>query len=386
MTQNITRGGKAVLVLEDGAVFTGRAFGATGEVCGELVFNTGLSGYQEVLTDPSYYGQMILMTYPHIGNYGVNDEDGESRRCFLSALIVKEYCACPSNWRSRGELAELMARDGVIGLEGLDTRALARHIRKAGAMPGIISTLDFEPRSLREKLGRWPGIEGVNLVEAVTVDKPYQWRQKTWSLGEGHRDREVLAPEVAAPKVVVYDFGVKYNILRLLTDVGCRVTVVPAGTGAAEILALQPDGLFLSNGPGDPGALGGIVAEMKKLVGRMPICGICLGHQILGQALGGKTYKLKFGHHGSNHPVMDLTTGKVEITSQNHNFCVDLDSLGVEVEVTHVNLNDRTVEGLRHRRYPLSSFQYHPESSPGPHDSAYLFRRFRALIDENCSS
>ena len=274
-----------------------------------------------------------------------------------------------------------MARDGVIGLEGIDTRALTRHIREAGALPGIISTEDFDPVSLLAKLKKWPGIEGVNLVDGVTVDKGYEWHQKTWSLEHGYRDENR-----AERRVVVYDFGIKYNILRLLKEVGCQVTVVPAGTPAAEILELNPDGLFLSNGPGDPSALGGIVNEVQRLVGRMPICGICLGHQILGQALGGKTYKLKFGHHGSNHPVMDLTTRKVEITSQNHGFCVDIDSLGDEVEVTHVNLNDQTVEGLRHRRYPLFSFQYHPESSPGPHDSAYLFKRFRQLIDENCGN
>ncbi len=378
MTEMIKRGSKAVLLLEDGTLFTGRAFGAAGEVMGEVVFNTSLSGYQEVLSDPSYCGQMVLMTYPHIGNYGFNEEDVESRRCFLSAFIVKEYCSYPSNWRSRGEVAELMARDGVIGLEGVDTRALTRHIREAGALPGIISTEDFDPVSLLAKLNKWPGIEGVNLVDGVTVDKGYEWHQKTWSLEHGYRDESR-----AERRVVVYDFGIKYNILRLLKEVGCQVMVVPAGTPAAEILELNPDGLFLSNGPGDPSALGGIVDEVQRLVGRLPICGICLGHQILGQALGGKTYKLKFGHHGSNHPVMDLTTREVEITSQNHGFCVDIDSLGDEVEVTHINLNDQTVEGLRHRRYPLFSFQYHPESSPGPHDSAYLFKRFRKLMDEN---
>ena len=381
MTEMIKRGSKAVLLLADGTIFTGRAFGAAGEVMGEVVFNTSLSGYQEVLSDPSYCGQMVLMTYPHIGNYGFNEEDMESRRCFLSAFIVKEYCDYPSNWRSRGELAELMAREGVIGLEGIDTRALTRHIREAGALPGIISTEDFDPVSLLAKLKKWPGIEGVNLVDGASVDKAYEWQQKSWSLENGYEDESR-----GERHVVVYDFGIKYNILRLLKEVGCQVTVVPAGTSAADILALNPDGLFLSNGPGDPAALGGIVNEVKELVGRLPICGICLGHQILGQALGGKTYKLKFGHHGSNHPVMDLTTREVEITSQNHGFCVDIDSLGDEVEVTHVNLNDQTVEGLRHRRYPLFSFQYHPESSPGPHDSAYLFKRFRQLIDENCKN
>ncbi|MEA1921633.1 MAG: glutamine-hydrolyzing carbamoyl-phosphate synthase small subunit [Pseudomonadota bacterium] len=379
MTKMIKRGSKAVLLLEDGTLFTGRAFGAAGEVAAEVVFNTSLSGYQEVLSDPSYFGQMVLMTYPQMGNYGVNDDDAESRKCFLSAFIVKEYCSFPSSWRSQSEMAELMARDGVIGLEGIDTRALTRHIREAGALPGIISTEDFDPESLMEKLKKWPGIEGVNLVDGVTVDQGYEWSQEPWDLAHGYRDGERVER-----RVVVYDFGVKYNILRLLKEVGCQVTVVPAGTPASAVLELKPDALFLSNGPGDPAALGGIVNEVQRLVGRLPICGICLGHQILGQALGGKTYKLKFGHHGSNHPVMDLTTREVEITAQNHGFCVDVDSLGDDIEVTHINLNDQTVEGLRHRRYPLFSFQYHPESSPGPHDSAYLFKRFRKLIDDNC--
>lgn len=377
MVETIKRGSKAVLLLQDGTLFPGRAFGAAGEACAEVVFNTSMSGYQEVLSDPSYAGQMVLMTYPHIGNYGINDEDQESRRCFLSAFIVKEYCAYPSSWRSQVDLAEFMSQDGVIGLEGIDTRALTRHIREAGAMSGIVSTLDFNPESLKAKLEKWPGIEGVNMVAGVTATENYVWQQSTWELKNGYSDDSCVGK-----RVVVYDFGVKYNILRLLKDVGCQVTVVPAGTSARDVLNLNPDGLFLSNGPGDPSALGGIVAEIKQLIGKLPICGICLGHQILGQALGGKTYKLKFGHHGINHPVMDLTTREVEITAQNHGFCVDVDSLGDGVEVTHINLNDQTVEGLRHRKYPLFSFQYHPESSPGPHDSAYLFARFRKLIDD----
>ena len=377
MVETIKRGSKAVLLLKDGTLFPGRAFGAAGEACAEVVFNTSLSGYQEVLSDPSYAGQMVLMTYPHIGNYGINEEDMESRRCFLSAFIVKEYCAYPSSWRSQIDLAEFMAQDEVIGLEGIDTRALTRHIREVGAMPGIISSEDFDPVSLKAKLDKWPGIEGVNMVDTVTAAENYTWQQSTWDIKDGYSN-----DNRAEKKVVVYDFGVKYNILRLLKEVGCQVTVVPAGTSAAVVLSLNPDGLFLSNGPGDPAALGEIVGEVKQLIGKLPICGICLGHQILGQALGGKTYKLKFGHHGSNHPVMDLTTREVEITAQNHGFCVDVDSLGDEVEVTHINLNDQTVEGLRHRKYPLFSFQYHPESSPGPHDSAYLFKRFRKLMDE----
>ncbi len=367
---------KAILLLADGTAFMGRSFGATGERVGEVVFNTSLTGYQEVLTDPSYRGQMVAMTYPHIGNYGINPEDVESRQIFLSAFIVKEYCRRPSNWRCRQSLGEYLEAAGVPGIEGIDTRRLTRHIRLAGAMPGIISTTDFSRDRLLARLRAWPGIVGVNLVDEVSCREKYEWRQGGWSLEAGYRE----VPGGGTFHVVAYDFGIKYNILRLLVDAGCRVTVVPAATTAKEVLALAPDGVFLSNGPGDPAALAEIVTQIRALLGKKPIFGICLGHQVVGLALGGKTYKLKFGHHGSNHPVMDLETKKVEITSQNHGFCVDHHSLGEEVEVTHINLNDQTVEGLRHRRYPLFSIQFHPESSPGPHDSAYLFKRFVKLM------
>ncbi|MBW1646229.1 MAG: glutamine-hydrolyzing carbamoyl-phosphate synthase small subunit [Deltaproteobacteria bacterium] len=355
---------KAILLLADGTVFTGRSFGAEGERIGEVVFNTSLTGYQEVLTDPSYRGQMVAMTYPHIGNYGVNREDVESAKIFLSAFIVKEYCRSPSNWRQEQSLDAYLAAAGIPGIEGIDTRYLTRHIRLAGAMPGIISTTDFDRDRLLARLRAWPGIVGVNLVDEVSCREPYEWHQGGWSLAGGYRE----VNGGGTFHVVAYDFGIKYNILRLLVEAGCRVTVVPATTSAMEVLALNPDGVFLSNGPGDPAALTEIVPQIRALIGKKPMFGICLGHQIVGLALGGTTYKLKFGHHGSNHPVMDLETRKVEITSQNHGFCVDHQSLGDEVEVTHINLNDQTVEGLRHRRLPLFSIQFHPESSPGPHD------------------
>ncbi|HDJ28415.1 MAG TPA: carbamoyl-phosphate synthase small subunit [Proteobacteria bacterium] len=370
---------KAILLLEDGTAFTGRSFGAAGEAIGEVVFNTSLTGYQEVLTDPSYRGQMVTMTYPHIGNYGINEEDVESKKLFLSGYIVKEYCHTPSNWRSIKSLGSYLEEAGVVGIEGIDTRFLTRHIRLAGAMPGIISTTDFDVSSLTEKLRHCPGIEGVNLVDGVTSPSTYEWSQGDWDIAAGYRENR----NSGGFHVVAYDYGIKYNILRLLVAAGCKVTVVPAATTAQEVFAMNPDGVFLSNGPGDPAALMEYVKQVRLLIGRKPMFGICLGHQIIGLALGGSTYKLKFGHHGSNQPVMDLATGKVEITSQNHGFCVDIDSLGDEVEVTHINLNDRTVEGLKHRRYPLFSIQYHPESSPGPHDSAYLFKRFIQLMATN---
>ena len=370
---------KAILLLDDGTVFTGRSFGAPGEAIGEVVFNTSLTGYQEVLTDPSYRGQMVAMTYPHIGNYGINEEDIESRKLFLSAYIVKDYCSAPSNWRSKKSLGSYLEDAGIIGIEGIDTRFLTRHIRLAGAMPGIISTTDFDVSHLAEKLHQWSGIEGVNLVDGVTSPSSYEWCQGNWDISSGYEEKR----NPGGFHVVAYDYGIKYNILRLLVDAGCKVTVVPAATTAQEVLSMNPDGVFLSNGPGDPAALMEYVQQVKLLIGRKPMFGICLGHQIIGLALGGSTYKLKFGHHGSNQPVMDLASGKVEITSQNHGFCVDIDSLGDEVEVTHINLNDRTVEGLRHRTYPLFSIQYHPESSPGPHDSSYLFKRFIQLMAAN---
>lgn len=364
---------KALLVLADGTVFEGLSFGAPGEGGGEVVFNTSMTGYQEILTDPSYRGQLVAMTYPEIGNVGVNGEDVESGRPFVEGFIVKEYWEHPSNWRAQQTLAYYLEEHGIPGIQGVDTRALVRHIRTHGAQEAVISTIDLDPKSLAEKARAWPRLIGRDLVREVTCAEPYEWDEGTWSLEHGY-----AKPESRSSKaffVVAYDFGIKRNILRNLVRNGCRVHVVPATTPAAEVLALNPDGIFLSNGPGDPdvGPYAGIV---RDLIGKKPIFGICLGHQIMGLALGGRTYKLKFGHHGGNQPVMDLTTRKVEITCQNHGFAVDVDSLKGIAELTHVNLNDQTVEGLAHADLPLFSVQYHPESSPGPRDANYLFERF----------
>lgn len=377
---------KALLALADGTVFAGSSFGASGEASGEIVFNTSMTGYQEILTDPSYCGQMVAMTYPEIGNVGVNGEDVESRRPFVQGFIVKEYWETPSNWRAQQSLAAYLQEHDIPGIQGIDTRALVRHIRTHGAQEAVISTVDLDPVSLVAKAKALPGVIGRDLVKEVTCAVPYDWDEGPWVLGAGYAGRgaEPTGPKGSgrrpkAPLVVAYDFGVKRNILRNLVGMGCRVRVVPAGTSAAEALANKPQGIFLSNGPGDPdvGPYAGIVRE---LVGKKPIFGICLGHQILGLALGGRTYKLKFGHHGGNQPVMDLTTRKVEITSQNHGFAVDVDSLQGRAQLTHVNLNDRTVEGLAHAELPIFSAQYHPEASPGPHDANYLFQRFVEMI------
>ncbi len=364
---------KAMLALADGAVFEGYSLGAEGETWGEVVFNTAITGYQEILTDPSYKGQIVAMTYPLIGNYGVNLEDVESKKPFVEGFIVKECSRITSNWRSQTGLDEYLKRHGVVGIQGIDTRELTMRLREVGAQTGVISTVDLEPDSLVARAKSLPSLEGRDLVREVTCREKYQWRQGIWNLARGY---ESVHPDRSAPHLVAYDFGIKYNILRIFAHLGCRITVVPAQTPAEEVLELKPHGVFLSNGPGDPAPLSYAIENAKKLLGKVPLFGICLGHQILGLALGGKTYKLKFGHHGANHPVKDLTTGKVEITSQNHGFVVDMDSLGDRVEVTHINLNDHTVEGLRHRDIPLFSIQYHPEASPGPHDSAYLFGRF----------
>ena len=366
---------KAILTLADGTSFTGRSFGSEGQAAGEVVFNTSMTGYQEILSDPSYEGQLVTMTYPQIGNVGVNPEDDESRRPFVKGFIVKEYCPVPSNWRATRALHEYMLEHDVVGIEGVDTRALVTHIRERGTQEGIISTASGDEAELAAEAQRLGGLEGRDLVKNVSCREPYTWDQGGWRMGSGF-----ARAKASDFRVVAYDYGIKFNILRGLVEAGCDVTVVPAWTAAEEVLALEPHGIFLSNGPGDPAAVAYAAENVRKLVGRCPIFGICLGHQILGLALGGRTFKLKFGHHGGNQPVMDLTTGKVEITTQNHGFAVDADSLKGAVEVTHVNLNDRTVEGLRHREHPIFSVQYHPEASPGPHDADYLFDRFRGLM------
>jgi carbamoyl-phosphate synthase small subunit len=377
-------GREALLVLEDGAAFPCRTFAGSGEVKAEVCFNTAMTGYQEVLTDPSYRGQMVAMTYPLIGNYGTNPEDAESARVQVSAFLVKEYLDFPSNFRSRQSLKEYLEDAGVMGVEGLDTRALTRHLRIRGAMQGVLSTEDLDVDSLARKAAAGPGLVGVDLVKEVTCSRAYRWIA-------GRPDREVDL-EAEEPeqvwqggegrfKVVALDCGVKYNILRRLEARGMKVLVVPAATPAETILALEPDGVFLSNGPGDPEPVTYVVETVRQLLGVKPIFGICLGHQMIGLALGGRTYKLKFGHRGANQPVMDLATTKVEITSQNHGFCVEAESIpDPEVVITHINLNDRTLEGLSHRKLPLFCVQYHPEASPGPHDADYLFDRFVNLM------
>ncbi len=369
---------KAVLLLEDGTVFEGTGFGAKGQQCGEVVFNTSMTGYQEILTDPSYYEQIITMTYPLIGNYGVNTDDRESRRIFARGLIVKEGCSYPSNWRSSGSLGGYLKSNKIVGLEGIDTRRLVKHIRDRGAMRGIISSTELRPAALKKKLAEYPGLVGRDIVRDVTSSKPYDWDKGVVDIFS-----QSAAKGAGRYNVVAYDFGVKHNILRLLHSHNCRVRVVPAQTTAKETLSRKPDGVFLSNGPGDPAAVDYAIKSVHDLLGKVPIFGICLGHQILALALGGKTYKLKFGHRGANHPVKNLDTGRVEITSQNHGFCVDINSLArKDVELTHINLNDNTLEGFRCKRLSAFCVQYHPEASPGPHDSQYLFASFIQLMDK----
>ncbi|GAB4439601.1 MAG: glutamine-hydrolyzing carbamoyl-phosphate synthase small subunit [bacterium] len=366
---------KAILILKDGRSFEGFNFGAEGESGGEVVFTTSMCGYQEILTDPSYDKQIVCMTYTQIGNYGFNEEDMESRMPFVSGFVVKEYQDFPSNYRSKGRLEDFLKDYKIVGIEGIDTRALTAHLRDRGAMNGLISTIDFDRRSLMDKLNSLPSMVGLDLVKNVSTDNPYDWKKGLWTLDKGYVEQED-----GKYFIVAYDYGIKYNILRNLVNAGFRVKVVPADFPADEVLKLNPDGIFLSNGPGDPEPVNYAIENVKKLVNKKPIFGICLGHQILGLALGGKTFKLKFGHRGGNQPVKDLTTGKVEVTSQNHGFAVDIDSLKGKAEVTHINLNDNTVEGLRHREYPIFSVQYHPEASPGPHDASYLFKRFYDLV------
>ena len=384
---------KAILALADGTVFEGEQFGATGETLGEVVFNTSMTGYQEVLTDPSYKGQIVTMTYPLIGNYGCNEADVESIGPQVEGFVVREYSAYYSNWRSKWSLDSYLSEHGIIGIQGIDTRALTRRLRVHGVMNGCLSTEDLNPESLVEKAKAWRGLVGWDLVHRVTCPNSYAWRNSHQSsvisgqLEDGSVKSESFLTDNGQRttdnyKVIALDFGIKYNILRQLTEHGCQVQVVPAKTTAEEILAAEPDGVFLSNGPGDPMPVDYAIETIQGLMGKKPIFGICLGHQLLGLALGGKTFKLKFGHRGANQPVKHLETDRVEITSQNHGFCVDIDSLPNSVDVTHINLNDDTLEGIQHREYPIFSVQYHPEASPGPHDASYLFSRFTEMMGE----
>jgi carbamoyl-phosphate synthase small subunit len=365
---------KAVLALEDGKIFEGEAFGAQGETFGEMVFNTSMTGYQEIITDPSYKGQIVAMTYPLIGNYGVNSEDVESFKPHLEGFVVKELSKISSNWRSEKGLDEYLAENGVVGIEGVDTRALTKHLRTRGAMKAVLSTNDLDHKSLIEKAKKSQGLVGRNLVKEVTCPETYEFICEDYD-GE---------PELT---VVAIDCGIKYNMARILVKKGCRVFIVPAGTSTEEVLSKNPDGVLLSNGPGDPEPVTGVIETARGLIGKVPMFGICLGHQILGLAYGGQTYKLKFGHRGANQPVKFGDSHKIDITSQNHGFCVDLKSLDEsEIETTHVNLNDMTVEGMRHRKHPIFSVQYHPEACPGPHDAEYLFDEFIESMRQNKSS
>jgi carbamoyl-phosphate synthase small subunit len=365
----------AKLALEDGTVYTGRGFGATGETFGEVVFNTSMTGYQEVLTDPSYKGQIVTMTYPLIGNYGINADDRESLRPQVEGFLVRELSRLPSNFRSQGRLEDYLLEHNVIGLEGIDTRALVRRLRVRGSMNGVLSTVDLDNASLVHKAQNSPHIVGRDLVREVVPSKSFAWN-------EGFTNPFVtyLPARPATHHVVALDFGMKHNILRCLVQVGCKVTVLPGTATADDVLAQRPDGIFLSNGPGDPEPLTYAIDTIRGLAGKKPMFGICLGHQLIGLALGGETFKLKFGHRGANQPVLNQRTNKVEITTQNHGFAVRLDKLPADLEATHINLNDQTLEGMRHKRWPLFSVQYHPEASAGPHDSGYLFEEFRQLM------
>jgi carbamoyl-phosphate synthase small subunit len=371
---------KALIALEDGTVFEGRSFGAEGEREGEIVFNTSMTGYQEIMTDPSYKGQIVTMTYPLIGNYGINDEDVESKGPKVEGFIAREFSRIVSNFRATGDLHSYFIKHNIIAVEEIDTRALTKHLRVRGAMKGILSTKDIDPESLIQKARQWQGIVGVDLVKEVTCRETYAFED-----GSGKREEKPLNPGPEAPRlrVVVMDFGVKRNILRILKGIGCEVIVVPAWEKAEAILAYKPDGVLLSNGPGDPEGVPYAITEIRKLFGKLPIFGICLGQQLLGLAYGGKTYKLKFGHRGANQPIQEVATGKVSITSENHGFAVDVDSIKKHpIRVTHVNLNDKTIEGMEHTELPIFSVQYHPEASPGPHDSYGLFEKFKNMMKD----
>jgi carbamoyl-phosphate synthase small subunit len=373
---------KAILVLEDGFTLTGTSFTGAIESGGEVIFTTGMSGYQEVLTDPSYCGQMVCMTYPLIGNYGINDEDMESGKMHLAALLVKECCKEPSNWRATKTLPQFLMEQGIPGVEGLDTRALTRHIRINGAMRGVISTSEFDVPTLIARAKALPTMEGQNLVQVVQAQQAYRWAGSKPEAVELAADGS-YSWQGTGVRLAVYDYGIKWNILRLLTAAGFDVLALPPSFSAAQVKATGAQGVFLSNGPGDPATLQKEIDTLKELIAMgMPMTGICLGHQLIAHALGGSTTKLKFGHHGCNHPVKDLTTGRIEISSQNHGFCVVLDNTP-EVEATHINLNDHTVEGLRHKTKPVMSIQYHPEAAAGPHDGCYLFQRFHEMISAN---
>jgi carbamoyl-phosphate synthase small subunit len=384
---------RAVLALEDGSVFHGQGFGARASACGEVCFNTSMTGYQEILTDPSYKGQIVSMTYPLIGNYGVNLQDVESWRPHVAGFAIRELSPVVSNWRADHSLAEYLEKNGIPGIQGIDTRALTKKLRVRGALNGFISTDEISDAEALERAKKWPGLLGVDYVKQVTHPQAFDWDEKDeqsacFKLVQGAAEgdarvmREPLPP--ADIPIVAYDYGMKYNILRRLRQQGFKVRVVPATTPANEALSTKPAGVFLSNGPGDPSALHYAVQAVRDLIQNgVPIFGICLGHQVLGQAFGGKTFKLKFGHRGANQPVKDLESGKVEITSQNHGFAVDPKSLPSEIEVDRINLNDQTVEGMRHKRLPIFCVQYHPEASPGPHDSTPLFRQFRELIEKH---